>query len=412
MNRFNAAAEQRMSRGRPYPVPAPRRLGPSSNEYNPSEEYNPSGRRGPSSNEYNPSEEYNPSGRRGPSSNEYNPSEEYYTENSSDSVWESYEDIERRELIEEQAQITPYVEPRTFKFDCSICCETYTEKENQVTSFFKPTCQCNYICMCFKCVIKLYSENGGNPGPNAKIKCPFCNVHIKLWEAYTDTTVIHCKFFRKRNLFTPEKLADHWRYLHTELTSAEGQPEISSPPQNRSEEMEDMCIRYTEVVDSLEEANKEITNVRNNLTETQSELTAERLKNTDLSNSLDSAKKELSDLQTKVNRNNLEKIENLELDVAQLSADRNTMQAEISKLQEENRLLKQQNQNTLNEHRHVQFQKIIKHSLKDLYKKQFYELEERIFSIQNAIYEPANLRFHSTSTSTPSTSSSSNEKNV
>ncbi|UZE89690.1 PE38 [Parapoynx stagnalis nucleopolyhedrovirus] len=379
MYRFNEAASAGTSQSRPYPVPAPRRRVPSTAATQ---------------------------------------VEVYISEISNSSVeslWESYEDIERQEIADQQAQITPYVEPRTFRFDCSICYETYTEKENQVTSFFRPSCQCNYICICFKCVIKLYSENNGNPGQNSKIRCPFCNVHAKFWEAYTDSAVIQCRLVRKSSPRAPEKLADHWKYLLTELPTTAVAPAESPDMQQlvskHSKEMEDVCVRYTEAVDSLEQANSKINTMQEDLTEKQNALNVEKFKNNNLSVSLAHVTKELSELQAEMGRNELAYKQEIE----QLKTDGNTMKAEIDRLEKDNQLLKQQvaekqqteefkeieklkkenhslRQRRYSAHRHEQFKELVSTTLADFHTKNLYELTNRMFTIQNTIYGPSSKK--------------------
>lgn len=80
-----------------------------------------------------------------------------------------------------------------FKFECSVCLETYSQQSNDTCPFLIPT-TCDHG-FCFKCVINLQS-NAMNI-PHSTVCCPLCNTQVKMWRSLKPNAVVTCKFYKK-----------------------------------------------------------------------------------------------------------------------------------------------------------------------------------------------------------------------
>nr|WRK23941.1 pe38 [Bombyx mori nucleopolyhedrovirus]WRK24079.1 pe38 [Bombyx mori nucleopolyhedrovirus] len=80
-----------------------------------------------------------------------------------------------------------------FKFECSVCFETYSQQSNDTCPFLIPT-TCDHG-FCFKCVIDLQS-NAMNI-PHSIVCCPLCNTQVKMWRSLKPNAVVTCKFYKK-----------------------------------------------------------------------------------------------------------------------------------------------------------------------------------------------------------------------
>lgn len=91
-----------------------------------------------------------------------------------------------------------------FKFECSVCLETYSQPSNDTCPFLIPT-TCDHG-FCFKCVINLQS-NAMNI-PHSTVSCPLCNTEVKMWRSLKPNAVVTCKFYKK----TQEKVPPVQQY--------------------------------------------------------------------------------------------------------------------------------------------------------------------------------------------------------
>lgn len=273
------------------------------------------------------------------------------SESSSDSIWESYEDIELEELQQETRSI-PYVEPRSVTLECNLCCESYKEKENKATFFLKPKI-CNHS-MCFKCVVKLCEKNNGITGNNVPIRCPYCNGYVEMWEAHTETAVIECRLVRKGyRKRAQQAFANYWNNLRTRCEIVLDEENIDTEIKRQSLKIKELEIylsnseNLTETFGTflLEERNKisilklQLIDLEKNLNNSKNDNVKMKEKIFEQDNVIVKINKELVDLQSEFNYQKQKSA--LELEVTQkkvqdLKTNYDLLKIENEKLQTEN----------------------------------------------------------------------------